>query len=124
MGRRSRNSSWILCSATWRGWRSMSNRRRISVITAVVFSASVLGQVQTPKEPEWDVQKARGKTRQITFDTDEGTWMSLSVTPDGKTIVFDLLGEIYSMPATGGTATSMTANSGVALNLQPAVSPD
>jgi imidazolonepropionase-like amidohydrolase/Tol biopolymer transport system component len=48
--------------------------------------------------------------------------MSLDVSPDGRTIVFDLLDEIYIMPATGGSARQLTA--GVALNRQPRFSPD
>jgi Tol biopolymer transport system component len=47
-------------------------------------------------------------TRQIAIDTRRGTWMSLDVSPDGKTIVFDLLGDIYSIPSTGGEATRLT----------------
>ena len=42
------------------------------------------------------------------LDTDEGTWMSLDVSPDGKTIVFDMLGDIYSLPISGGLATRIT----------------
>src|ERR1700760_207072 len=74
--------------------------------------------------PEWDTTKARGQTRDIDFDTSEGTWMALSLSPDGKWIVFDLLGHIYRMPATGGTAESLTQDSGIALNMQPRYSPD
>src|SRR5438270_433709 len=39
--------------------------------------------------------------RKVEFTTDEGTWMSLDLSPDGSAIVFDLLGDIYTMPATG-----------------------
>ena len=61
-------------------------------------------------------------TRNISFDASEGTWMSLDVSPDGKTIVFELLGDIYTMPATGGTATRIT--SGPGFDSQPRWSPD
>src|SRR5687768_8729333 len=43
-------------------------------------------------------------TRTISFTTSEGTWMSVDVSPDGNTILFDLMGDIYSIPATGGKA--------------------
>jgi Tol biopolymer transport system component len=61
-------------------------------------------------------------TRPLKFTTDEGTWMSLDVSPDGKTIVFDLLGDIYTVPMTGGTATRITSGSG--FDGQPRFSPD
>ena len=44
------------------------------------------------------------KPKVVTLELTEGTWMSLDVSPDGETIVFDLLNDIYSMPSTGGTA--------------------
>ena len=42
--------------------------------------------------------------RKIEFTTDEGTWLSLDVSPDGKTIVFELLGNLYTLPIEGGEA--------------------
>ncbi|MCB0630792.1 MAG: amidohydrolase family protein [Saprospiraceae bacterium] len=60
--------------------------------------------------------------RTLDLSTSEGTWMSLDVSPDGKTIVFDLLGDIYSMPITGGTATRITK--GLAYDTHPKYSPD
>ena len=67
---------------------------------------------------------ARGKTRDIDFTTSEGTWMSADLSPDRTWLVFDLLGHVYRMPATGGEATVLTQSSGVALNFQPRISPD
>ena len=84
----------------------------------------ILLEAQPPPRNDWDVTQARGKTRHIEFDTDEGTWMSVSVTPDNKTLFFDLLGEIYSVPVSGGEARLITGKTGVAINIQPAVSPD
>ena len=72
----------------------------------------------------WDVTLARGKTRDIDFTTSEGTWMSVDLSRDGSWLVFDLLGHIYTMPASGGEARVLTQNSGVALNFQPRISPD
>ncbi len=60
--------------------------------------------------------------RTHTFITTKGTWISLDVSPDGRTIVFDLLGDLYSLPITGGTATRLT--SGMAYDAQPRFSPD
>jgi Tol biopolymer transport system component len=45
-----------------------------------------------------------GPMRTIEFDVDEGTWTSLDVSPDGRTIVFDLLGDLYTLPIEGGDA--------------------
>ncbi|MEP7384057.1 MAG: amidohydrolase, partial [Gemmatimonadota bacterium] len=61
-------------------------------------------------------------TRPLNFTTDEGTWMSLDLSPDGRTIVFDLLGDLYTIPATGGSATRITSGSG--FDGQPRFSPD
>lgn len=73
---------------------------------------------------QWDVTQARGRTRQIDFVTDQGTWMTVDISPDGRWIYFDLLGHVYRVPAAGGDAVSLTQTSGVAVNYQPAVSPD
>jgi len=61
-------------------------------------------------------------TRKVTMDTDEGTWVSLDVSPDGRTIVFDLLGDLYRMDAEGGAAHPIAQ--GLPFEGQPAFSPD
>ncbi|MBK6485891.1 MAG: PD40 domain-containing protein [Gemmatimonadetes bacterium] len=61
-------------------------------------------------------------TRSLRFTADEGTWMSLDVAPDGRSIVFDLLGDLYSLPIGGGKAARLT--SGTAFDAQPRWSPD
>jgi Tol biopolymer transport system component len=60
--------------------------------------------------------------RKAEFTATKGTWISLDVSPDGKTIVFDLLGDLYTMPMEGGKATRIT--SGLAYDAQPRYSPD
>lgn len=61
-------------------------------------------------------------TRTVSFEVSEGTQVNLDVSPDGRTIVFDLLGDLYTIPRDGGRATRVT--SGMALDLQPVFSPD
>src|SRR5580704_15148613 len=61
-------------------------------------------------------------TRKISFTTDEGTWVSLDPSPDGKQIVFDLLGDLYLVSTAGGEAKRLTE--GPAWDCQPRFSPD
>lgn len=60
--------------------------------------------------------------RTIPIALDEGTWMSVDVSPDGGTIVFDYLGDLFLLPVEGGEATQLT--SGLAFDAQPRFSPD
>ncbi len=71
---------------------------------------------------EWDVSAPPGSTRAVPIDVRSGTWMSVDVSPDGETVVFDLLGDIYALPIEGGEAVSLT--SGLAWDMQPRFSPD
>jgi len=61
-------------------------------------------------------------TRTLKFTTDEGSWISLDVSPNGQTIVFDLLGDLYTIPIGGGSAKRIT--SGAGWDQQPRFSPD
>ena len=71
---------------------------------------------------KWNVENPPGPSKKVTITTDEGTWMNLDLSPDGKTIIFDLLGDIYSIPITGGKATLLAG--GKAWEIQPRFSPD
>lgn len=73
-------------------------------------------------EDKWDVNNPPGDSKSISIDTRSGTWMSLDVSPDGTTIAFDLLGDIYILPMSGGEARSI--NSGLSWSMQPRFSPD
>ena len=74
------------------------------------------------KKAKWDVNAPFGPTQDISFTTDEGTWMTVDVHPDGNTLVFDILGDLYTLPISGGKATRIT--SGPAYDVQPRYSPD
>ena len=75
------------------------------------------------KPPAWDVNKPRGlRTREVRMQVDEGSWMNVDVSPDGRLIAFDLLGDIYTMPIAGGTPTRIAE--GLAFEHQPRFSPD
>lgn len=83
------------------------------------------GQKKSAKENlKWDVNNPHPDWKYKTFNlnTDEGTWMNLDVSPDGKTIVFDMLGDIFTIPITGGKATPL--RTGLAYEVQPKFSPD
>ena len=74
------------------------------------------------KQGDWDVNHPPYAYHDVPIDVDEGTWMNLDVSPDGRTIVFDLLGDIYIMPIAGGDAKPITQ--GIAWDMQPRFAPD
>ncbi len=61
-------------------------------------------------------------SQSVAIDTDEGTWMALDVSPDGKKLVFSMLGDLYELPISGGEARQLTE--GLAMDIQPRYSPD
>ncbi len=87
-------------------------------------------QPQAPKpapeagkpEEKWDVNAPGFPATQVDLDVTEGTWMSLDVSPKGDELVFDLLGDLYTLPIGGGEAKALTT--GVAWDMQPRYSPD
>ena len=74
------------------------------------------------KEEKWDVANPPDQTYEIEVDTEEGTWMCLDISPDGKEIVFDMLGDIFIIPVAGGEAKPLA--SGLAWDMQPRFSPN
>ena len=81
-----------------------------------------MGLSASDDKKEWDVNASFAKTKPVTFTTDEGTWMNLDVSPDGSEIVFDMLGDLYTMPISGGKATRLIGDP--SMELQPRYSPD
>ena len=100
--------------------------RKFFIIFALIsFSVSTFSQKEKiEKSKNWDVNNPHKDWSYKTFNlnTDEGTWMNLDISPDGKTIVFDMLGDIYTMPVTGGKAKAL--RTGLAFEVQPRYSPD
>jgi Tol biopolymer transport system component len=78
----------------------------IGALLCALVPASASSQVRdsaqgaAPRNAKPDL----GPMRTIEFDVDEGTWMSLDVSPDGRTILFDLLGDLYTVGIDGGDA--------------------
>ncbi len=74
------------------------------------------------KDQKWDVSARHGPGHDVPINVSQGTWMNLDVSPDGREIAFDLLGDIYVMPITGGEARPIA--SGIAWEMQPRYSPN
>src|SRR2546425_3697770 len=85
-------------------------------------------QEKDKKDEKKDEKKEEKKglplksSRKIEFTTDEGTWLSLDVSPDGKSIAFELVGDIFTLPIAGGQAKLISG--GMAFDSQPKFSPD
>ncbi len=100
------------------------------LLWALIVAALALPASATPQEPKKDEPKKDDAkkplplegTRAVAFATDEGSWISLDVSPDGNTIVFELLGDLYTLPIAGGEARRIT--DGMAFDSQPRFSPD
>jgi len=118
-------------TATKLVWRAMFVCA-LGLAVAPGWSASAAVAAQEKKEEKKEEKKDEKKDekkslplksdRKIEFTTDEGTWLSLDVSPDGKTIVFELLGDLYTLPIEGGQAKLISG--GMAFDSQPKFSPD
>lgn len=93
-------------------------------ILLLALVASLTAAMAQPKASKWDVSNPTGQFnyQDVPLSTDEGTWMNLDVSPDGKQIVFDLMGDIYIMPSSGGEAKAL--RSGIPFEIQPRFSPN
>ena len=102
---------WIL---TW----------NISIAFAFLFCAALNAE----EAAKWDIENPPGPISEQKILVQQGTWISVDVSPDGRTIVFDLLGDLYSMPiggADGSNGVSPTKlTSGMCWDMQPRFSPD
>lgn len=98
----------------------MNKTRLIGLMAGLTLVLS--GLAQEKKDRKWDVSNPEGTFKEVSFSTQEGTWMNLDLSPDGREIVFDLLGDIYLLPVTGGQARLIRG--GHAFEVQPRFSPD
>jgi len=87
----------------------------VSVVLFVVLVRSTAAQTFSP-------DSIKGPTKLLEFTATEGTWMSVDVSPDGQSLVFDLLGTLYEMPMAGGEAKPLLR--GRAYDQFPRYSPD
>ena len=92
------------------------------MFVTVLPTAAATAETTAEAEDAWDVSNPSGEWQTITIDTDETTWSNVDVSPDGHTIVFDMLGDIYTVPIDGGEAQALT--DGIEWNIQPQFSPD
>ena len=100
-------------------------RRCIPVICGLIIGIVIVAGALSAQESSKPAEEGRlplKPTRTLKLTTDEGTWMSVDVSPDGRMIVFDLLGHLYTMPITGGKATRITG--GMQWDGMPRFSPD
>ncbi|MEO9965785.1 MAG: amidohydrolase family protein [Reichenbachiella sp.] len=94
-----------------------------NLLTAILLlGIAQLSLAQEKKKDDWKVSEPTLPFQEIKITTDEGTWMSVDVSPDGTLLVFDLLGDIYTLPMEGGQASVI--REGHAFEVQPRFSPD
>ena len=70
----------------------------------------------------WQVPQPPFKLNEVAISTNETTWSSLDVSPNGKFMIFDMLGDLYKVDIKGGNATPLIQD--FAWNIHPAISPD
>jgi Tol biopolymer transport system component/imidazolonepropionase-like amidohydrolase len=96
------------------------------VLAAVPWHAAAQAPTAAPESgaraARWDVTAPRGPGTTVEYEVTEGTWLSVDVSPDGRTLVFDLLGDLYLLPIEGGEARLLLG--GNAYQSQPRFSPD
>ncbi|MEX0900089.1 MAG: amidohydrolase family protein [Gammaproteobacteria bacterium] len=93
-----------------------------ATLCAALFATALFAAETENGENDWNVSDPPLETFEATLSVDEGTWMNLDVSPDGREIAFDLLGRIYTIPVGGGPARALT--DGMSWNMQPRYSPD
>jgi Tol biopolymer transport system component/imidazolonepropionase-like amidohydrolase len=103
----------------------MHSLRRL-LLSALLMAGTTPHAQQAPETPGNDATRPEGlvlaPAETLEFTTDRVTWPSVDVSPDGRTLAFDVLGDIYTLPIDGGTATRIIG--GLSFESQPRFSPD
>ncbi len=95
----------------------------VASVVSIGALVSTEGQETQPTEGNRSSEGLVLKTAEaIAFTTDEVTWPSLDVSPDGRTIAFEVLGDLYIVAIEGGTAARIMG--GLSFESQPTYSPD
>ncbi len=94
----------------------------LSVAPASAVAAQESADTTAERKKRESVSLPLEAARSMSLDVDRGTWLSLDVSPDGRTVLFDLLGDLYTVPIGGGDATRLT--DGLAFDFQARYSPD
>ncbi|WP_298471416.1 amidohydrolase family protein [uncultured Erythrobacter sp.] len=103
--------------------RRFSPKLVSTLLAGSMLAMPSIALAQDDTDEKWDVEAPRGATiEQVPIQTDEGTWMDVDVAPDGNTLAFTMLGDIYTLPITGGTPTRIAE--GLAWEVHPRFSPD
>lgn len=99
----------------------------LGILLSMAFCNNAFAQESSAEADSTKTKKATKELplepeRNFKINTSEATWISLDLSPDGKHIVFDILGDLYQMPITGGKAEALS--SGMPYDVHPRYSPD
>ena len=96
--------------------------RIVLLLSVLLLPVLAPADVAGDDEPDWSVSEPPGEWQTITIDTREVSWSDVDVSPDGRHLVFHMLGDIYRVSIDGGEAEALT--NGIEWNFQPRFSPD
>jgi hypothetical protein len=97
--------------------------RRLILLLALTLCHLPALAADEEADEKWDVNALPGEARSVAIDVSSGTWMSLDVSPDGRSIAFDLLGDIYLLPIAGGDARSPSSATPAAATMSGSCAP-
>ena len=112
--RRTRVGAWLV-TITFGGLASLMAIPQPSAAQQAAGAGATTASIDReglPLEPD----------RRLSYVATEGSWLSVDVSPDGSTLVFDHLGDLFTVPMSGGRATRLTG--GMGFDAQPRFSPD